>query len=238
MPANSWSSVRNIHSWRLRIWKKNSLCNLINQQPDIDEIYFYTQDPYEAKYQLLIRKREYVATKHLNHYKAFIKYWNNKRDIYKNIEDYNPNKKQKILIVFDDMIANMLSNTKLNSIVTEWFIRGTKLNISLVFVRLNSGDYFIMKISNKKELQQIVDTTLVSDNLSRFRKNLLERIEKSIMTIDDELKVEKLQYDINREAAKISSLSSEYEFLRGEKILPPDQRSVIEQSKFAYSSLE
>ena len=95
-----------------------------------------------------------------------------------------------------------------------------------------------MKISNKKELQQIVDTTLVSDNLSRFRKNLLERIEKSIMTIDDELKVEKLQYDINREAAKISSLSSEYEFLRGEKILPPDQRSVIEQSKFVYSSLE
>ena len=90
------------------------------------------------------------------------------------------------------MIANMLSNTKLNSIVTEWFIRGTKLNISLVFVRLNSGDYFIMKISNKKELQQIVDTTLVSDNLSRFRKNLLERIENSIMTIDDELKVEKL----------------------------------------------
>ena len=112
MPANSWSSVRNIHSWRLRIWKKNSLCNLINQQPDIDEIYFYTQDPYEAKYQLLIRKREYVATKHLNHYKAFIKYWNNKRDIYKNIEDYNPNKKQKILIVFDDMIAAMLTNKK------------------------------------------------------------------------------------------------------------------------------
>ena len=128
----------------------------------------------------------------MNHYKAFIKYWNNKSDIYKNIEDYDPNKKQKILIVFDDMIANMLSNTKLNSIVTEWFIRGTKLNISLVFVRLNSGDYFIMKISNKKELQQIVDTTLVSDNLSRFRKNLLERIENSIMTIDDELKVEKL----------------------------------------------
>ena len=96
-------------------------------------------------------------------------------------------------------------------------------------IRLNSGDYFIMKISNKKELQQIVDTTLVSDILSRFRKNLLERIENSVMTIDDELKVETLQYDINREAAKISSLLSEYQFLRGEKILPPDQRRVIEQ---------
>ena len=55
-------------------------------------------------------------------------------DIYKNIEEYNPNKKQKILIVFDDMIANMLSNKKLNPVVTEFFIRGKKLNISLFFI--------------------------------------------------------------------------------------------------------
>ena len=55
-------------------------------------------------------------------------------DIYKNIEEYNPNKEQKILIVFDDMIADMLSNKKLNPIVTELFIRGRKLNISLVFI--------------------------------------------------------------------------------------------------------
>ena len=55
-------------------------------------------------------------------------------DIYKNIEEYNPNKKRKILIVFDDMIADMLSNKKLNPIVTELFIRGRKLNISLVFI--------------------------------------------------------------------------------------------------------
>ena len=55
-------------------------------------------------------------------------------DIYKNIEDYNPNKKRKILIGFDDMIADMLSNKKLNTIVTELFIRGRKLNISLVFI--------------------------------------------------------------------------------------------------------
>ena len=85
-------------------------------------------------------------------------------NIYKNIEEYNPNKKQKCLIVFDDMIAGMLSNEKLNEIVTELFIRGG--NISLVFVtqsyfavskniRLNSTYYFIMKISNKRELQQI-----------------------------------------------------------------------------------
>ena len=55
-------------------------------------------------------------------------------NIYKNIEEYNPNKKRKILIVFDNMIADMLSNKKLNSIVTELFIRGRKLNISLVFI--------------------------------------------------------------------------------------------------------
>ena len=78
-------------------------------------------------------------------------------DIYKNIEGYNPNKKRKILIVFDNMIADMLSNKKLNPIVTELFIRGRKLNISLVFItqsdfpvpkniRLNSKHYFVMKI--------------------------------------------------------------------------------------------
>ena len=87
-------------------------------------------------------------------------------DIYKNIEEYNPNKKCKILIVFDDMIADILSNKKLNPIVTELSIRGRKLNISLVFVtqsyfsvpkniRLNSTPYFIMKIPNKQELLQI-----------------------------------------------------------------------------------
>ena len=55
-------------------------------------------------------------------------------NIYKNIEKYNPNKKCKILIVFDDMIADMLSNEKLNSIVTELFTRSRKLNISLAFI--------------------------------------------------------------------------------------------------------
>ena len=87
-------------------------------------------------------------------------------NIYKNIEGYNPNKKLKILIVFDDMIADMLSNKKLNPIVTELFIRGRKLNISLVFIaqsyfalpediRLNSTHYFVMKIPNKQGLQRI-----------------------------------------------------------------------------------
>ena len=138
---------------------------------------------------------------------------NDIEDVYKSIEKYNIGKKRKILIVFDDMIANMMNNKKLNPVVTELFIRGRKLNISIVFitqsyfkvpkdVRLNSTHFFIMKIPNKRELQQIAlnhssdidfkdfikiykkctdepysflvnDATLASDNPLRFRKNLL-----------------------------------------------------------------
>ena len=87
-------------------------------------------------------------------------------DVYKKIDDYNPDKENKILTVFDDMISDMIHNKKLNSIVTELFIRGRKLNISLVFitqsyfkvpkdVRLNTSHVFIAKIPNKRELQQI-----------------------------------------------------------------------------------
>ena len=91
--------------------------------------------------------------------KVLIEYSNDMEDIYKNIEEYNPNKKRKILIVLDDMVADMLSNKKRNPMVTELFIRGRKLNISLfyytVLFKLNSTHYFIMKIPNKLELQQI-----------------------------------------------------------------------------------
>ena len=68
-------------------------------------------------------------------------------DIYKNIEKYSPNKKRKILIVFDDIIADMLSNKRLNPIVTELFIRGRKLNICLVFL-LHDLILLFQKISN------------------------------------------------------------------------------------------
>ena len=142
-----------------------------------------------------------------------MEYSNDMQDVYKNIEDYNPIKKRKVLIIFDDMIADMINNNKLNPIVTELFIRGRKFNISIVFttlsyfkvpkdVRLNSTRFFIMKIPNKRKLQQIAlnhssdidfkdfmniykkstkepysflvnDTTLPSDNPLRFRKNLL-----------------------------------------------------------------
>ena len=194
--------------------KTNALLNLINNPPDIDKIYLYAKDSYEAKYQYLIIKRDKVGLDHVKNHKAFMEYSNDMQDVYKNIEDYNPNKKRKMLTVFDDMIADMINNKRLNTIVTELFIRGRKLGISIAFitqsyfkvpkdVRLNSTHFFIMKIPSKRELQQIAlnhssdihfkdfikiykkytaelysflvnDTTLPSDDLLRFKKNLLK----------------------------------------------------------------
>ena len=102
--------------------------------------------------------REKVGLKRFNDPKAFIGFSNDMDDVQKNIDDYNLDKENKILIVFDDMIADMIHNKKLNSIVTELFIRGRKLNISLVFitqpyfkvpkdVRLNTRHFFIAKKS-------------------------------------------------------------------------------------------
>ena len=95
-----------------------------------------------------------------------MEYSNDMQDVYKNTEDYNPRKNRKVLIVFDDMIADMINNKKLNLIVTELFTRGRKVNISTVFitqsyfkvpkdVTLNNTHCFIMKIPNKRELRQI-----------------------------------------------------------------------------------
>ena len=146
--------------------KTNVLLNLINNQPDIDKIYLYARDPYEIKYQYSINKRERVGLDQFKNPRTFIEYSNDMQDVYKNIEDYNPGKKRKVSIVFDDMIADMVNNKRLNPVMTELFIRGRKLGISLVFitqsyfkvpkdVRLNSTYFFIMKTPNKTELQQI-----------------------------------------------------------------------------------
>ena len=135
-------------------------------------------------------------------------------DVYENIHDYNSKIKIKILIVCDDMIADIMTNKKFQSIIKELFIRGRKLNISLIFisqsyffvskdVRLNSTHYLIMKINNKRELQNIainhsadicyqdfikiyrectkepnnfltIDIKLPAIDPSRFRKNLFD----------------------------------------------------------------
>ena len=144
----------------------NLLFNLMSHQPDFDKIYLNAKVPCEGKHQLLINKRESTDLKCLNDSQAFIEYSNNMGDIYRNIEEYNPNKKRKILIAFDDMIAHKLSTKIFNPSVTTLFIRCRKLNISLAFttqsyttapknIRLNSTHKFIAKIPNKRGLQQI-----------------------------------------------------------------------------------
>ena len=141
--------------------KTHSLLTQINHEPDTDNVYSYGKDPNEAKYQVLINKKESTGLKYLNDSKDFIEYSNDMNDIYKNIEEYNPNKKRKILHGFDNMITDMLNDKELNPIVTEFFISVRKLNICLVFttqsyfavlknIRLNSTHYLNMKTPNKK----------------------------------------------------------------------------------------
>ena len=149
--------------------KTNVLLNLIQRQDNdyfIDKICLYAKDLDEPKYQFLIKKREDVGITHLNDPSAFIEYSNTMDDVYNNIDDYNPNRKRKILIAFDDMIADIMTNKKFEALIKEVFIRCRKLDISFAFItqsyfsvskeiRLNSTHYLIMKIHNKTELLQI-----------------------------------------------------------------------------------
>ena len=114
--------------------KISALLNLINNQPDIDKICLNAKDRYESKYQFLMNKREITGLKHFNNPKSFIEYSNDMKDIYKNVNGYNEDKERKIIIVFDDMIADLINNKNLNSVVTELFISDRKLNIPLVFI--------------------------------------------------------------------------------------------------------
>ena len=114
--------------------KINALLNLMNNQSDTDKIYLHAKDPYEAKYQYLINKCEKVGLDHCGDPKGFTEYSNDMQSVYKYIEKYNLGKKQKVLIVFDDMIADMINNKKLNPVVTALFIRDRKLSISIVFI--------------------------------------------------------------------------------------------------------
>ena len=191
--------------------KTNVLLNLIENQTDIDKIYLYAKDPQEAKYEYLINKREGVSINHFNDPKAFIEHSSDMHDVHKNMNYYNPDKENKILLMFDDMITDVINNKKLDSIVTELFIRGRKLKISVFItqsyfkvpkdIRINTTHFFITKVPNKRELQEIAinhssnvttkdfiniyrkcivesysffvnDTTLASNNPLRFRKNL------------------------------------------------------------------
>ena len=149
------------------------------------KLIYLVKDPYEAKYQYVINKREKNGLENLTDSKAFIEYSNNIQDVYKNVEDFNPNRKCNVLIVFDDMIADLINNKKLSPVVTELFIRGRKLNISSVFitqsffkvpndVKLNCTHFFIMKIPNQREPQQITPNHSSDTDFKDF-KNLYKK---------------------------------------------------------------
>ena len=194
--------------------KTNVLLSLIQKENNgspIGKIYLYAKDLSEPKYQFLIEKCENAGTKNVNDPSAFIEYSNTMDGVYNDIDDYNPKRKRKTLIVFDDMIADIMNNKKFQVIIKELFIRCRKLKMSLVFitqsyfsvpkdVRLNSTHYLIIKIHDRRELQNIaknhsadidckdlskiyrnftnephsfltIDTTLPANNPMRFRKN-------------------------------------------------------------------
>ena len=160
----------------------------------------YAKDLKEAKYEFLIKKREDAGIKHLNDSNAFIECSKIMDDIYENINEYNPTTRRKILIVFDDMIADIMSNKKVQAVVKELFIRSMKLNISLIFitqsyfsvpkdVRLSSTHYLTIKINNSKELQNIAITHSAEIDYKDFMKIYRECTKEpySFVTIDTTL---------------------------------------------------
>ena len=155
------------HTYRISITggsgsgKANALLNLIKGQDDTDKIDLYAKDLSKPKYEFLIKKRKDAWTKDFNDPNAFFECSNTMDDVYENIDDYNPNRQRKILIVFDYMIAGIMTNNTFQAIIKKVFIRCRKLNLSLVFitqsyfsvpkdVRLNSTHYLIKRISNTK----------------------------------------------------------------------------------------
>ena len=148
--------------------KTNILLHLTDKFHLIDKIYLYAKDTDEDKYQYLINKGEQSGIKYLNDPYAFIEYSNDMNDVLEDINNYNKNRDKKVLIIFDDMIADIMRSEKFKAIVKELFVRCRKLNISIVFItqsyfrtpkdaRLNSTHYTLMKIGNKKELKSIAE---------------------------------------------------------------------------------
>ena len=148
--------------------KTNVLLHLINNLHPIDEIYLYPKDIHEPKYEYLINKREQAGIKNVNNPHAFIEYSDDMNDVLDDINTYNKNRDKKVLMVFDDMIADIEYNKSFKRIIKELFYRERKINVSIVFItqsyfralkdaRFNSTHYILMKIGNKKELKRIAE---------------------------------------------------------------------------------
>ena len=177
--------------------KTNTLFHLINKFHPIHKIYLYAKDTDEKKYQYLINKREQTGIKNLNDPHAFIEYSNDMNDVLEDINNYNKNRDKKVLIIFDDMIADIMRSEEFKAIVKELFIRCRKLNISIVFItqsyfrspkdaRLNSAHYIIMKIGNKKELKSIAEENSGHLDFKEFLKiyNYCTKEPYSFMMVD------------------------------------------------------
>ena len=148
--------------------KTNTLLHLINNLHPVDKIYLYAKDIHEPKYEYLIHKREQAGIKNLNDPHAFLEYSDEMNDVLDDINDYNKNRVKKVLIVFDDMIADIEYNKNFKQIIKELFYRARKIKVSIVFItqsyfralkdaRLNSTHYILMRIGNKKELKRIAE---------------------------------------------------------------------------------
>ena len=161
------SSEHNNWSFRMLIigpsgsGKTNTLPHLINNLHPIDKIYLYAKDINEPKYEYLVNKREQAGIKNLNDPHAFIEYSDDMDDVFDDINNYNKNRDKKVLIVFDDMIADIEYNKKFKRIIKELFYRARIINVAIVFItqsyfralkdaRLNSTNYILMNIGNKK----------------------------------------------------------------------------------------
>ena len=164
--------------------KTNTLLHLINNLHPIDKIYLYAKDTREPKYEYLINKREQAGIKNLNDLHAFIEYSDDMDDVLDDINNYNKNRDKKVLIVFDDMIADIEYNKKLKRIIKELFYRARKINVSIVFItqsyfrvlkdaRLNSTHYILMKIGNKKELKRIAEEKSGHLDYKFFKKYII-----------------------------------------------------------------
>ena len=177
--------------------KTNTLLHLINNLHPIDKIYLYAKDIDEKKYQFLINKREQAGTKNLDDPHAFIEYSNDMDDVLDDINNYNKDRDKKVLIVFDDMIADIEYNKKFKRIIKELSSRARKINVSIVFItqsyfralkdaRLNSTHYILMKIGNKRELKRIAEEKSSHLDYKDFLKmyNYCTREPYSLMTID------------------------------------------------------
>ena len=175
--------------------KTNTLLHLINNLHPIDKIYLYAKDIHEPKYEYLINKREQAGIKNLNDPHPFIEYSDDMNDVLDDINNYNKNRDKKVLIVFDDMTADIEYNKNFKRIIKELFYIARKINVSIVFITQSyfralkdarCTHYILMKIGNKKELKRIAEEKSGHLDYKDFLKicNYCTREPYSFMTID------------------------------------------------------